>query len=117
MGFLLGRKKEIDYSAEDFYCDYFSGGGMDGGRDFVSLTRDKGEAPILEYSITRFIGDDPKEGKKEVPEEAVRRICEIYGSCGIAELGKLKRTDLFALDAPRESVNFSIGGISHSIDC
>ncbi len=116
MGLLFGRKKAIDYS-EDFYCDYFSGGGMDGGRDFVSLTRDKGKAPILEYSITRFMGDEPKEGKKEVPEEAVRRICEIYGTCGIAELGELKRTDLFALDAPRECVNFSIGGTSRSIDC
>ncbi len=118
MGFLFGRKKKaIDIENADFLCDYHCGGGMDGGRDWVSLSREKGGVPMLEYCISRGWNEEPIEGKKEVPEEAVRRVLEAYQRCGIAGLGKLRRTDVIALDAPTEGVSFFIGDEIRGIDC
>ena len=88
---IFGRKKKTsDAETGDFFCEYASGGGMDGGSTNISLTRSGDGPPVLDYSICRYIGDEPNEGKKEVPEEAVRRITELYRICGINRLGKLK---------------------------
>ena len=110
--YVRGKKKAEAPTVEDgryrFSCDYFSGGGMEGGKTVLSLVSMGPGKAFLDYEITRYNGDETKSGRISAPDKAVSELKGMFYGYGIKRW-KLEKSDLIALDAPSVDVCFTVG--------
>lgn len=89
-------------------CVYSIHGGMEGESLYIRLSTDENGSAVIESSRIPYNGAPEETKTLSVPFEAVEKIRAVCSECGVMGWGKLKYSEIIALDAPTVSLTFSV---------
>ena len=89
-------------------CSFSSGGGMEGGSEYIELKEQPDGTVLFSYYYCPYNGAEEETMEKTFPDRSVfgeiRNICQ---RTGVLTWGELDNSELILLDAPTDSISFT----------